>query len=559
MATSFPEIGERPDDLADAAEVHLDERQLLRAAEYANCEEVRPGDILYRVGDDSVDLFLCGTATLEAIIPSDGNGDGHLFMTHGPGQFAGELNLLTGQRRGLTVRVKAGGTIYRVGPEAFRRLMAQETELSDLLLRAVLARRRLMRQKTEQTMQIVGDLESAAGLALRTFLDRQGVPHRWLDSASAQGAEMMRSSGLTKADLPAVLSSHEVTARVTPGALSQQLNLTYRRTGRGSADLTVVGAGPAGLAAAVYGASEGLETVLLDGVAVGGQAATSARIENYLGFPFGLSGADLTARAAVQALKFGVHLASPCGVVGLSSESRSHVLTLVDGTRIETRAVIVATGAEYRALPLDRWAELTGNGIYYAATDLEAQAVAGRPVVVVGGANSAGQAALHLAKYASEVTLVVRGPNLGARMSAYLVERIRHDRITVLTGTEVTALQGDQHLEGVSLSSRGDGAVTRQVPCAGLFCFIGAQPATTWLDKVALDCDGFVLTDRQLSPKDVGRQWKALGREPFPYESSTPGVFAAGDVRLASMKRVAVAVGEGASAVRSVHQYLATL
>jgi thioredoxin reductase (NADPH) len=221
--------------------------------------------------------------------------------------------------------------------------------------------------------------------------------------------------------------------------------------------------------------------------------------------------------------------------------------------------VIVATGAEYRALPLDRWAELTGNGIYYAATDLEAQAVAGRPVVVVGGANSAGQAALHLAKYASEVTLVVRGPNLGARMSAYLVERIRHDRITVLTGTEVTALQGDQHLEGVSLSSRGDGAVTRQVPCAGLFCFIGAQPATTWLDKVALDCDGFVLTDRQLSPKDVGRQWKALGREPFPYESSTPGVFAAGDVRLASMKRVAVAVGEGASAVRSVHQYLATL
>ncbi|MEV5958652.1 FAD-dependent oxidoreductase [Streptomyces sp. NPDC051987] len=560
MATSFPEIGDRPDDLATAAEVRLDDGQLARAARYASREEVLAGDVLYQVEDDSVDLFLCETATLEAIIPSSEDGDGHLFMTHGPGQFAGELNLLTGQRRGLTVRVATGGTIHRVEPAAFRRLMAQETELSDLLLRAILARRRLLRQATEQTLRIVGDAGSAAGLAMRTFLDRQGVPHRWLDSGSPQGADAMRSSGLTEEDLPAALSSRVATPRVTPGVLSQQLNLAYRRTGRGSADLTVVGAGPAGLAAAVYGASEGLETVLLDGVAVGGQAATSARIENYLGFPFGLSGADLTARAAVQALKFGVHLASPCGVVGLSTEGRDHVVTLMDGTRIETRAVIVATGAEYRALPLDGWTELTGCGIYYAATDLEAQAVAGRPVAVVGGANSAGQAALHLARYASEVTLVVRGPDLGARMSAYLVERILNDpRITVLAGTEVTELHGRPHLEGVSLTTRAEGTGARRVDCAGLFCFIGARPATTWLGGVVLDSDGFVPTDRQLSPEDLGPRWKELEREPLPYETSVPGVFAAGDVRLASMKRVAAAVGDGASAVRSVHQYLATV
>ncbi|KUN18252.1 thioredoxin reductase [Streptomyces corchorusii] len=560
MATSFPEIGDRPDDLATAAEVRLDDGQLARATRYATCEEVRAGDVLYQVEDDSVDLFLCGTATLEAIIPSSEGGDGHLFMTHGPGQFAGELNLLTGQRRGLTVRVATGGTVHRVRPAAFRRLMAQETELSDLLLRAILARRRLLRQATEQTLRIVGDSGSAAGLAMRTFLDRQGVPHRWLDSDSPQGADALRSSGLSEEDLPAALTSREATPRVTPGVLSQQLNLAYRRTGRGSADLTVVGAGPAGLAAAVYGASEGLQTVLLDGVAVGGQAATSARIENYLGFPFGLSGADLTARAAVQALKFGVHLASPCGVVGLSTEGPDHVVTLTDGTRVETRAVIIATGAEYRALPLDGWAELTGCGIYYAATDLEAQAVAGRPVAVVGGANSAGQAALHLARYASEVTLVVRGPDLGARMSAYLVERILNDpRITVLTGTEVTALHGRPHLDGVSLTTRAEGTGARRIACTGLFCFIGARPATTWLSGVVLDSDGFVPTDRQLPAGDLGPRWKELGREPLPYETSVPGVFAAGDVRLASMKRVAAAVGDGASAVRSVHQYLATI
>jgi thioredoxin reductase (NADPH) len=560
MATSFPEIGDRPDDLAAAAEVRLDDDQLARAAQYASCEEVRAGDVLYRVEDDSVDLFLCGTATLEAVIPVPGDGAGHLFMTHGPGQFAGELNLLTGQRRGLTVRVAAGGTVHRVEPEAFRRLMAQETELSDLLLRAILARRRLLRQATEQPLRIVADTGSAEGLAMRTFLDRQGVPHRWLDGSSPQGAQALRSAGLTEGDLPAALTAREATPRVTPGILSQQLNLTYRRTGRGSADLTVVGAGPAGLAAAVYGASEGLETVLLDGVAVGGQAATSARIENYLGFPFGLSGADLTARAAVQALKFGVHLASPCGVVGLSTRGSDHIVTLVDGTRIDTRAVIVATGAEYRALPLDGWKELTGCGIYYAATDLEAQAVAGRPVAVVGGANSAGQAALHLARYASEVTLVVRGSDLGARMSAYLVERILSDpRITVLTGTQVTALHGRPHLEGVSLTTRSEETAVRDIACEGLFCFIGARPATSWLGGVVLDADGFVPTDRQLTGEDLSEVWPELGREPLPFETSVPGVFAAGDVRLNSMKRVAAAVGDGASAVRSVHQYLATL
>jgi thioredoxin reductase (NADPH) len=335
--------------------------------------------------------------------------------------------------------------------------------------------------------------------------------------------------------------------------LSQHLGLTYRRTPKGVADLTIVGAGPAGLAAAVYGASEGLETVLLDAVATGGQAAASSRIENYMGFPFGLSGAALTGRAAVQALKFGAHLGSPCGVVSLrSSGPCDHVVTLTDGVEIPTRTVLVATGAAYRNLPLDRWPEFVGAGIYYAATDLEAHAVSGLPVTVVGGANSAGQAAVYLARRAAHVTLVVRGGDLSAKMSNYLVDRILADpRITVRTATEVTALAGGGRLEEITLTGResGDSAACG---CFGLFCFIGATPATEWLSDVALDRAGFIPTDLQL-----GDRWTGAGRDPLPFETSVPGVFAAGDVRSESMKRVAAAVGEGASAVRSVHQALA--
>ncbi|MCX5182886.1 cyclic nucleotide-binding domain-containing thioredoxin-disulfide reductase [Streptomyces sp. NBC_00268] len=556
MATSFPEIGDRSEDLATTAASRLTEEQLARALHYATSEEVAAGQVLFDIGDDSGDLVLCGTAHLEALCPSDTPDCEDVFFTYGPGQFAGELGLLTGQRRGLTIRVTTSGTIHRVDAQSLRLLMKQETELSDLFLRTFLARRRLLRLATEQTLRVVGDAESATGMALRTFLARQGVPYSWVLEDSTEGEEIRSATDMTTTDLPFALIGRDVLPRVTPGSLSERLNLAYRRTGRGTSDLVVVGAGPAGLAAAVYGASEGLETVLLDAVATGGQAATSARIENYLGFPFGLSGADLAARAAVQALKFGAYIASPCPVVALQTDRDAHVITLADGTHIRTRAVVLATGASYRALPVDRWAELTGNGIYYAATDLEAQSVAGRPVAVVGGANSAGQAALHLARHAAGVTLVLRGGELGARMSSYLVDRIRSDpRITVRTGTEVTELHGGPRLDGVSLTERG--SQTQRIPCTGLFCFIGAEPATGWLTHVALDETGFIPTDRALTSAMLGPLWEGLGRTPLPYETSVPGIFAAGDVRTESMKRVAAATGDGASAVRSVHQYLA--
>jgi thioredoxin reductase (NADPH) len=466
------------------------------------------------------------------------------------------MNMLTGQTRILSARVAGPGVLYRIDPASFRRLMAQDTELSDILLRGFLARRLLLIALGSRDLEIIADSGTAAGNALQTFLQRQSVPHLWLESGTPAGRAALAGAGLAGADLPVLITPKETLRRVSPAVLSHRLGLTYRRTPEGIADLTVIGAGPAGLAAAVYGASEGLVTVLLDAVATGGQAAASSRIENYLGFPFGLTGEALTSRAVVQALKFGAHIASPCGVTGLRQEDGRHVVTLVDGTDVPSRAVVIATGAAYRNLPLDRWADFVGCGIYYAATELEAQTVAGRPVTVVGGANSAGQAALYLAQRAVGVTLAVRGPDAGAEMSSYLIDRIRADpRITVRTSTEVTGLHGDDRLEQVTLTDRATGEAV-PAGCSALFCFIGAKPATSWLTGVHLDEAGFIPTDSQLSVGDLGPRWDELGRRPLPFETSQPGVFAVGDVRLGSMKRVAAAVGEGSSAVRSVHQAL---
>ncbi|MBU2665161.1 FAD-dependent oxidoreductase [Actinoplanes bogorensis] len=545
MLSAFPEIGDQVGELAQAAFHTLDEAQFARASRFGLAQPVKAGDVVFDVGDDDGDLILVESG--ELAVSRSGHPE-DVFLRAGPRQFVGELNLLTGQTRILTARVIADGVVHRVPHEEFRRLMAQDAEVSDILLRSFLARRQLMVQHAGRDLEIIADDRNSNGLALRTFLERQALPYRWVPQGSPEGRAAAEAAGLSEADLPAAILPRETITHVEARTLSHRLGLTYRRTPEGVADLTIVGAGPAGLAAAVYGASEGLTTVLLDAVATGGQAAASSRIENYLGFPFGLSGGALAGRAVVQALKFGAHLASPCGVVSLRTEpDGTHVVSLVDGTEIPSRTVLVATGAAYRNLALERWSHYVGAGIYYAATELEARAVAGLPVTVVGGANSAGQAAIYLAQHADHVTLAVRGPSLAAEMSNYLVERIVSDpRITVRTSTQVTALSGAARLDGITLS--GDGADEACV-CSGLFCFIGATPATGWLDGVALDADGFLPTDVQL-----GDRWTGTGRGPLPFETSVPGVFAAGDVRLASMKRVAAAVGEGASAVRSVHQ-----
>ena len=369
---------------------------------------------------------------------------------------------------------------------------------------------------------------------------------------------LLAGMGLRPVDTPVVVTPTAVLRHPTVGEFAEHLGLTFRPTPGFTFDLVVVGTGPAGLASAVYGASEGLTTVALDAVGAGGQAGASSRIENYVGFPNGVSGGDLTGSAAIQAQRLGARLNAPCEVAGLRVEHGFHVLVLADGSEIPARAVIVATGARYRRLAVPDLDRFEGAGVYYAATDLEARVCGGQDVIVLGGGNSAGQAAIFLAQQGSNVAIAIRRDDLSVSMSHYLIERIdANPRIQVHTCTEVRELAGDGHLARVTLEHTATGE-RRNVPCSGLFCFIGAVPATEWLDDlVELDGNGFVLTDRSLShPESTGPSF--AGRVVLPFETSVPGIFAVGDVRQGSLKRVASAVGEGSSAVRSVHDYLAT-
>jgi thioredoxin reductase (NADPH) len=531
--------------------------QFARLITYGTADDMAVGDVIFRAGEPTTELIVIERGWVEVFRSAIRDSPEDLVVTHGPGRFVGEFTLFTGQTLYLSGRAVAAGRVHRITLERFRNLMAEDPELSDVLLRALLARRELLRVgPAARSIEIVGSESSAGTLALRTYAVRQMLAHTWIDADSAEGSALLTTYALTLADLPCVVVLGEPLPRATPGILAERIGLSYKSDHR-TVDLAVVGGGPAGLAAAVYGASEGLSTVLVDGIGVGGQAASSSRIENYLGFPFGVSGGALTELAQVQAAKFGARLSSPCQVVALDTSSPHPRLTISDGTEITARAVILAMGARYRRLPIDRWDEFEGAGIYFAATELEARSCRDSPVTVVGGANSAGQAALFLASRGNPVTLAIRSPDAGAEMSAYLLDRLRvHPAVTIRTGTQVTGLDGEGSLSTVTLTDNESGASLDQ-PCRGLFCFIGADPPTAWLTNISLHDDGFVLTDVALSVEDLGPQWSSLSRTPLPFETSAPCVFAVGDVRYGSMKRIAAAVGEGASAVRSVHAALA--
>jgi thioredoxin reductase (NADPH) len=533
-----------------------------RLVAYGTPQPTSPGDVLFQPGDVDVDLIVVAEGVVDVVRTAIADIPAETVAKVRAGGFVGELNLMTGQNVYLLCKVREGGTIYRITRERLRQLMANDVELSDIIFRALVARRELLQYSTgAKAVEIVGNPRSAAGLALRTYAARQRLIHTWFDADSPAGEAVLTATGLTPDDLPIVVLPGETLTHATPGALAEKLNLSYHRSSTKPVDVTIVGAGPAGLAAAVYGASEGLDTVLLDAVGTGGQAAASSRIENYLGFPFGLSGNDLTGRAVLQALKFGAQLASPCQAVTLDTERTGGRLRLhlPGGDFIDTKAVVIATGARYRALPLERWPDFEGAGIYYAATELEARGCVGSPVTVIGGANSAGQAALYLAGRGCDVSLVVRGPDIAAEMSAYLVDRLEvHPRVAIRCSSEVTRLDGGEFLAEINVTDRATDS-TRAQPCSGLFCFIGAEPATGWLAGIATEESGFIRTDVQLTSADLGSGWDGLGRTPLPFETNVPGVFAVGDVRSGSMKRVAAATGEGASAIASVHKAIAEL
>jgi thioredoxin reductase (NADPH) len=506
------------------------------------------GDVLFSPDHESYDLIVVLDGQVD--IRDESQGRDALLYRHEPGSFVGELNLLTGQRPFLTARAAADGRVLVIPADQLRELLSREGEVADALVTAMIARRRLrLRDSHDATIEVLGTSESEQALALRTFLNRNTVWYRWVD-VDAEPDELA-TVGATRDDLPVVVTPVDVLRRCDPGHLADALGLSHRPDDTRHYDVVVVGSGPAGLAAAVYGASEGLTVAVFDKTGPGGQAGGSSRIENYLGFPDGISGGELTSRAMIQAQRFGALLNSPCRIAAVRETGDGFTVTLADDTTVITRTVVVATGAQYRRLPLDNWQRLEGAGIYYAATDLEAGLCVGRPAVVLGGGNSAGQAALYLARHCTRVTIVIRRATLAESMSDYLIERIdAHPLISVASSTVITAVDGGDHLRTVALRG-ADGDVTA-TPAHGLFCFIGALPATGWLPPaVARDDDGFVLTDVAVPP--------APGRTRLPFETALDGVFAAGDVRLGSMKRVAAAVGEGSSVIRSVHQYLASL
>jgi thioredoxin reductase (NADPH) len=533
----------------------LSDSELAVLEALGNRRPVAVGEYLFREGDPTYDFYVILSGAIEVAIHSDG--EEWIINRQGPGRFLGELNLLTGERVFLSARVVEPGEVLVMPRAALQHVIATNPGLGDTILAAFLARRRGLLSRARASIRVVGSRFSPELLRVREFLARNVIPHEWLDpERDATVERLLREFAITPGELPVVIASGSVLRHPTPGVLAEYLGLTIDSLPERCFDLVVVGAGPAGLAAAVYGASEGLRTLVVEMVAVGGQAAGSSRIENYLGFPTGISGGDLTQRAVVQAEKFGAHLTSPCAAASLREEAGHLVVRLSDGTDVAGRAVIVASGASYRRLDAARLADFEGNGVYYAATEMEARLCAGSPVVVVGGGNSAGQAALFLADSGSPVTVVIRGHDLDASMSRYLIDRIEAEaRIDVRTNTRITALDGDSTLTSVFVTTGGVDAV---LPCAALFSFIGADPATGWLSGcAALDENGFVLTDRSLGQEHLAGRWEALGRRPLPFETSFPGLFAAGDVRAGSTKRVAAAVGEGSAAVRSVHEYLA--
>jgi thioredoxin reductase (NADPH) len=537
----------------------LTDVQLEVLRRYGAEEQVGVGDVLFRDGDPTYDLIVLLDVEVE-IVEHYGYSDEVVLAVYGPREFLGEMGLLTGQRAYLTAVVLEAGRVLRVPVDQVRVIMAQEIDLSELILRAFLVRHSRLTYRGSG-LTLVGSRFDEDTRRLLEVMARNRLSSSWLDPEESSEADaLLADLGVPRDELPVVVvPGGSVLRNPSSRALLDALGLVVP-PGVGDRsqtyDLLVVGGGPAGLAAAVYGASEGLRTVLAEDTAPGGQAGTSSRIENYLGFPAGLSGEELAARATLQAQKFGVRFMLATRATGLSSDGDRHRVRMEDGQVIEARAVIIATGARYNRLPLDRLSLFEGVGVYYAATQMEAQACAGAPVVVVGGGNSAGQAALFLARTCTTVHIVIRGRSLAASMSHYLIDQIeREPRIVVSIRSEVVRLLGAERLEGIEVRDNEAQQVS-ELPIRGLFVFIGAKPSTGWLDgQLAEDDHGFLLTGSDLAETHV------IGGVPAPLflETSRPGVFCVGDVRSRSVKRVATAIGEGSMAVRLVFDRLASM
>lgn len=545
-------------DLLSIAFPTLDEAQIARLSDCTSAasRSYKDGQTLFAVGDRNSKFFVVKSGEVEII---DYSGDEPKRLTvHRKGQFTGEISHLTGTPAVASAIVRGDCEVYEVSGENLRRVLNLCPDLSDIILQAFIARRQLLRQSPDFTgLRVIGSRYSADTMRVRDFLAKNRVLFTWVDvETDPQVNRLLKQFGVTEADTPVVACQHRLMLRNPSNRQLADATGVHQPLEQTVYDLAVVGAGPAGLAAAVYGASEGLRTVVLEQTAPGGQAGSSMRIENYLGFPTGLTGSELASRAVLQANKFGAHLSVSAPVTRLEFDKVYPVLRLDGSETVTAKCLLIASGAEYRRLGVEGCSRYEGAGVYYAATPNEAQLCRGAKVLVVGGGNSAGQATVFLAAHAANVLLLIRGDDLYKNMSSYLALRIEQAaNIELLCNTTIRQMHGDGHLSAVEVVNTETGE-ERTVETPAVFSFIGAVPRTDWLPpEIERDDKGFVRTGPALVKSP---HWTAR-RQPFLLETSRPGVFAAGDVRSDSVKRVASAVGEGAMAVQFVHEYLKEL
>ena len=549
-----PIPGEVPDQMFPT----LTPAQLKRIASQGTVRQVPSGETLVEANAQGNKFFVVIAGQLN-VLRASGNTE-EVVAVFAPGTFTGELNMLSGRRGLVRVRADKPSEVIEIGREQLLSLIQTDSELSDIFLRAFILRRLELITRGIGNVVLIGSIHSLDSLRIKEFLTRNSQPYSYIDlDRDADVQDLMDRFSVSATDLPVLICRGQVVLRNPTNqeianclGFNEGIDQTHVR------DLVIVGAGPAGLAAAVYGASEGLNVLVLESNSPGGQAGSSSKIENYLGFPTGISGQDLAGRAYTQAQKFGAQILIAKDATRLACDRRPYAIQTSDGQRVPARTVVIATGAQYRRLPLENLSQFEGAGVYYGATHLEAQLCGGEEVIVVGGGNSAGQAAVFLAETVSRVYMLVRSGGLRESMSRYLIRRIEENpKIEQRTHTEITALEGSDHLERVQWRDNQTGKIeTHNI--GHVFSMTGAIPNSPWLEGcVALDAQGFIKTGSDLSPEELAAARWPLARIPFLLETSLPGVFAVGDVRGGNIKRVASAVGEGSIAVSFVHQVLA--
>jgi len=535
----------------------LEASQLEKVKPYGRARHVDRGELLFDIGDREVPFFVVLSGELEIVRPDRDGED--VVTVHQPGEFTGEINMLSGRANLVQGRMKTPGEVIELDRPAFRKLLSADADLSELFMRAFIVRRVGLITHEQGDIIVLGSEFSADTLRLKQFLSRNGHPYQYTDvERDDEAMALLDRFQVSAEEVPLVYFTAKDTVIKNPTnrQIADCLGFSGDIDEDAVHDVVVVGAGPAGLAAAVYAASEGLDVVVLEGNVFGGQAGSSSKIENYLGFPTGISGQALAGRAYNQAQKFGAQIMAPRVASRLECAKRPYTLQLEDGDRHQARTVVIATGAQYRKLPEAE--RFDGLGIYYGATHVEALMCAHEDVIVVGGGNSAGQAAVFLAEHAKHVHMLIRGDSLADSMSRYLTQRIEMSpSITLHCRTEITELLGQERLESV-VWTRNQTGETERLDVRHVFMMIGAVPNTHWLEGcIDLDDKGFIRVGSDLRNGDAkGTPWPLLTRAPFPLETSRPGIFAAGDVRSDSVKRVASAVGEGSVCVQYLHRVL---